>query len=116
MCRNCADCFIGTTKGGRSEPAWLQAYRAADHRYAADKCKDQKTMRKFPKPIEDFGNVFFQSQAKRLAADYDPSSRFTRSEVINDIDAVEQAIDAFNRSPTKDRRAFAAWVTIKVRT
>lgn len=115
LCRNCADCFIGSTKAPRSEPAWQQAYRAADHRYAAEKCKDQRVMRKFPKSIGDFGSTFYVLQVKRVLADYDPASRFTRSEVLTDINAVVAAIRAFHLVPVKHRRAFAAWVTIRTR-
>jgi hypothetical protein len=72
-------------------------------------------MRRFPKPIEDFANMFVQTQIKRFSADYDPSSKFTRSEVTTEIDAVEAAIVAFHTTSMKDRRVFAAWVTIKSR-
>ena len=73
-------------------------------------------MRKFPKSIEDFANMFVSAQLKRFDADYNPSSRFSRSEVITDIDAAEAAIIAFEGVATKHRRAFAAWVTIKARS
>lgn len=115
LCRNCADCFIGGKRAARSEKAWLQAYRAAEHRYAASRCKDRTVMARFPKEIEDFANMFFLMQNKRIAADYDPSSRFARTEVHADIEAVDAAIEAFSRAGIRDRRAFAAWVTIRDR-
>lgn len=72
-------------------------------------------MAKFPKAIEDFANMFVSTQAKRTSADYDPSSRFTRSEVLTDIDSAEVAIKDFTSTPLSDRRAFAAWVMIRDR-
>ena len=72
-------------------------------------------MQKFPQEIEDFGNMFCQLQSKRHSADYDPSSRFLRSEVLSDISAAEVAIRKFQNSPIRDRRAFAAWVALKNR-
>lgn len=115
LCRNCADCFIGGQKAARSEKAWLQAYRAAEHRYCASRCKDRTVIPRFPKEIEDFANMFVMMQIKRVNADYDPSSRFTRSEVLADIDQVEAVIRGFMTTGKKDRRAFAAWITIKER-
>lgn len=69
-------------------------------------------MKKFPKEIEDFGNEFFQAQFKRHSADYDPDGSYTLFEVISDIDAAEQAIKDLAKANVKDRRAFAAWVTM----
>lgn len=115
LCRNCADCFIGGQNASRSKKAWLQAYRAADNKFSSTKCKTRSVMSKFPKEIEDFANMFVSSQAKRTSADYDPTSKFTRSEVLTEIDSVEVAIKGFNSTPLKDRRAFAAWVMIKDR-
>jgi hypothetical protein len=73
-------------------------------------------MQSFPREIEDFGNIFAQMQVRRVAADYNPLSRFTRSEVLRQIDASETAIQGFGRCTLKDRRAFAAWVTIRERS
>ena len=54
-------------------------------------------------------------QEKRHAADYDPSVRFTKSEVVADISATKEAITEFLKVPLKDRRAFAAHVLFKKR-
>ncbi len=70
---------------------------------------------KFPKPIEDFANTFVTMQTKRHSADYDPTARFTKSEVVQDIATVRQAIEAFNGQPRKDRIAFCAFVLFKKR-
>ncbi len=54
-------------------------------------------------------------QTKRHSADYDPTARFTKSEVVQDIATVRQAIEAFNGQPRKDRIAFCAFVLFKKR-
>ena len=72
-------------------------------------------MSKFPKEIQDFGNSFVTMQAKRHNADYEPTARFAKSEVVEDIKAVAEAIQAFNKTEVKDRRAFAAYVLFKNR-
>ncbi|WP_217693526.1 hypothetical protein [Rhodovulum sp. ES.010] len=114
MCRNTADMLIGSTKSARSQPAWLQAYRAIDHGQAKNQCKNG-TIKRFPKDVEDFAALFIEAQDARHRADYDPGSRFTRSEVLVLIKRVEEAISAFQRVPKSDRRAFAAFVVLKFR-
>jgi len=71
---------------------------------------------KFPKEIEDFASQFKTLQEKRHEADYDPFSRFTRTDVQTSVETAELAIRQFQKSPIKDRRAFAAWTTMKNRS
>jgi hypothetical protein len=115
MCRNCADCFIGGKAADRSDPAWRQAHRAIDHRFAKAQCQNKKVLAKFPKDIEDFANLFHELQIDRHSADYDPSSRFTLTDAVVSIESAELAIKTFERVPIKHRRAFAVWVAIKDR-
>ena len=115
LCRNCADCLIGTTGADRSAPAWVQAYRSVDHGFAKGQCKNQSIIKRFPVDIQDFANLFVLLQEKRHDADYDPVSRFARSDVVEWIDAAEQSLKAFQLSKIKDRRAFAAWTALKTR-
>lgn len=115
LCANCANTLIGTQGSARSIPAWVQAYRAINHREAKEKCKNQSVMKEFPKDIEDFGNRFITAQTKRHNADYDPTSSYTRSDVLNDILQTETVIRRFQKVPIKDRRAFAAWIALQKR-
>jgi hypothetical protein len=115
MARCCADLLVGGAGSGRSAPAWNQVYRALEHGMAKNACKDQGMMKKFPKGIEDFGNMFVTMQAKRHKADYDPHGVFYKSAVIQDISATENAIAAFRSAPTADKRAFAVFVLCKPR-
>lgn len=106
--------MVGGQNADKSKHAWAQVYRALDHGAAKNACKDG-LIQKFPKPIEDFANLFVQMQSKRHSADYDPAARFAKSEVIQDIASVEAAIKAFRAESVKDRRAFCAFVLFKKR-
>jgi hypothetical protein len=116
LAKEAADGFLGGVKPGKTNAAWRQVYRALAHKQCSEACKKKTTMSKFPKSIEDFGNTFVTMQAKRESADYDPFVKLTKSEVIADIQLVEQAIADFNQVAVRDRRAFAAYVLLKGRT
>jgi uncharacterized protein (UPF0332 family) len=115
LARASADLFVGGAGAARSRHAWKQVYRAIDHGAAKTACRDGAILTRFPKPIEDFANAFVTMQAKRLSADYDPTSKFTKSEVAQDIATVGRAIRAFNAEPRKDRVAFCAFVLFRRR-
>jgi hypothetical protein len=115
LCRTVADGMIGTAGSIRSAPAWRQAYRSVEHGFAKAQCSNGKVMTRFPQEIQDFGNLFVKLQEDRHNADYDPMSRFQRSDVVQIIAAVEETIKLYRRAPVKDRRAFAVWATMKAR-
>ena len=106
--------LIGSTKGARSKHAWRQTYRAVEHGHAKNQCKNGK-IKEFPKDVEDFAALFIEAQEARHRADYDPDSRYTRSEALVLIKRVEEAISAFKKVAKSDRRAFAAFVVMKSR-
>ena len=111
----CADTLVGSQGADRSKPAWRQVYRALEHGFAKNSCRNQSIVKKFPKEIEDFANAFVALQEKRHSADYDPLSSFSKLEVISDIAATRQTIKSFRSVHIKDRRAFAAFVLFKTR-
>ena len=115
MCGNAADCLIGHTRARRSEPAWVQVYRAVEHGEAKKRCRTSDKIAQFPKAIENFAALFAEMQEKRHRADYDPTSRFVLSDVRTLIARTERAIEEFGRASVKDRRAFAAFVVLKLR-
>lgn len=115
LCRNCADCLIGGTNSDRSAPAWRQAYRAVGHGYAKSQCMKNEVIRRFPNEVQDFATLFHSLQAKRHSADYDPGSKFTKSDVTEAIRAADLAIRQFQNAHKRDRRAFAAWTAMKNR-
>jgi len=114
LARSCADLLVGGEGATKSKHAWRQTYRALNHGAAATACR-HPILAKFPKDIEDFGNAFVSMQDKRHLADYDPHEKFTKSEVLNDIALVENAIRGFEACDAKDRRAFCAYVLFKKR-
>lgn len=110
----CADTLAGKTKAGRSRQAWLQAYRALDHRDARNRCNDSR-ISEFPDSIREFARHFVIMQRLRHNADYNPMEKFALSEVVQGIDATDGIIGEFRRTPTNDRRAFAIHVLFRNR-
>ena len=115
MAENCADMLVGVASSGRSQPAWLQAYRALEHGLAKQRCQRKDSIRRFPLQIQGFAENFASMQGKRQTADYDPSEIFDQSAVITDINDAENAIAQFRQAPERDRRAFAAYVLLALR-
>lgn len=68
-------------------------------------------MQSFTGDIRDFGRLFVEMQQKRHSADYDPDARFMKSDVVGDIDRVEDAVTRFVIT-SGDRRAFAIYVLL----
>ena len=112
----CADMLAGTTRANRSQQAWRQAYRALEHGYAKSQCLNQSVMTRFPAEIRKFGEVFVDMQRQRHRADYDPGATFTRSGVLLRIEETEKTIKQFERTTPNDRRAFAIYVLLRLRT
>lgn len=106
----CADMMIGTSGAQRSEPAWLEVYRALNHGRAKQACLGQQKLRGFPASIQDFANEFSASQERRHKADYDPEYRPVKSDVLAEISQAELVLKKFEAAPVKDRRAFASLV------
>ncbi len=60
--------------------------------------------------------MFVTMQSKRHSADYDPHFKTTKSEVLLLHAAVGTVIKNFGNVPVADRRAFAAFVLLKLRS
>jgi uncharacterized protein (UPF0332 family) len=116
LAKCCADLLIGGTNADKGTPAWRHVYRALEHGQAVKACKDNNKLKTLPKEIQDFANTFVASQKKRQVADYDPTEKFFKSSVIQDIDDIEEVIKRFTTLPAKHRRAFAAFVLFKNRS
>lgn len=115
LAQNGADLLIGEHRSTRSRQAWRQVYRALEHGTAKNACQNQSIISQFPRPIENFADLFVKMQIKRHDADYDPAKRYTRSGVLRDIVDVATALAAFASQPRKDRQAFSAYVLFKAR-
>lgn len=114
MCRNAADQLIGATRSSRPQRAWVQTYRAVEHGMAKAQCQ-RRVMEEFPKEIQDFAALFVELQGARHRADYDPTSSFTASEARTLVQRAAKAIRDFAKAAQRDRRAFAAFVVLKLR-
>ena len=112
----CADTLVGGAGADRSEPAWRQAYRALEHGTARERCRRTPIVQRFPSDIRQFAYKFVDMQQKRHQADYDPEVDFSKDVVILDIGATNEIIRNFQRVPVKDRRAFAVYVLLSVRS
>ena len=110
----CANMLAGNAQDNRSSLAWLQTYRALQHTTARRRCL-RATINRFPSEIRNFAKLFVSTQMKRHSADYDPDVTFIKSDVIQDIDEVEDTIKRFNKAPRADRRAFAIYVLLDIR-
>ena len=76
LARCCADTLVGSRSADRSRPAWRQVYRALEHGFAKNSCRNQTIIKRFPKDIEDFANTFLlihEAQQGCRDATYEPS-------------------------------------------
>lgn len=118
----CADTIVGGPGSNRSRQAWNQAYRALEHGPVRRRCINRNMVARFPLDIQKFAESFVYMQRMRHAADYDPDANDTpdlalsRSFILNLIDNAEDAIRSFNQVAIADRRAFAVYVLLAVRT
>ncbi len=95
LARDCADLLIGGRSSVRSKEAWRQVYRSLDHSQTKDRCKDSRTIARFPRGIAHFASMFVALQQKRHEADYDPFQSFKKSRVESDLLLVEETIRNF---------------------
>lgn len=115
LARCCADLLMGGAGSSSSTDAWKLVYRAVDHGAAKTACLSGEIVDKFSQEIQDFANAFGTLQEKRHEADYDPNIKYTKSEVIVDIQLANAAIESFSRADKKERRAFAAYILMRKR-
>ena len=111
----CADMLVGGPGANRSAPAWRQTYRALQHGTVRQRCSNP-IIERFPGEIQAFAGRFIDMQRKRESADYDPDGTFHKFDVLKDIEATESAIIQFLKVPAKDRRAFAVYVLLNMRS
>ena len=65
--------------------------------------------------VQNFGLVFGNLQEQRISADYDPSARFVRSQVMNFVARAEAATHAFSNASVQTRRALAVYLLVRSR-
>jgi hypothetical protein len=66
--------------------------------------------------MRSFARTFADLQTKRHDADYDPSSRFRKSAVVQDVSDALTALTAFGGASGAERRAFVTAVLLRTRS
>lgn len=117
LAESCANTLAGATRASRSQQAWRQAYRALSHSTIRRR-RNRREFGLFPSEMQDFADLFISMQAKRHKADYDPDPdiQFTKSGALNDIRKAEEVIIQFGRTERNDRRAFAIYLLLDIRS
>jgi len=111
LARSSADTLVGETGMKR---AWNQVYRALEHGAAAKAC-ERKEIGEFPAEIQVFARAFVKMQGLRHKADYSPLETYSKSEVEHEIDDARLVIEKFENTEIRHRRAFAAFVLLRLR-
>ena len=113
LCEICADAFIGVPHRDRCERAWRQTYRAVNHGFAKNACVMCATPKyNFPQSVQDFATLFMSMQELRHKADYDPSMRFNKADVLSYIGSAKSAIDDLSNVSARHKGAFAAMMLL----
>lgn len=110
-CSNCANRLAGAN----NQKAWHQIYRSIDHGQVKKQFQKKNIMEKFPEEIRIFAQKFVDFQKGRHDADYDPASRYSRKDILDDIEDVRFAIGKLRAAPSADKKAFAVWASFKQR-
>ena len=71
---------------------------------------------RFPIEIQDFANLFAFMQKERHRADYDPDGDFYKDVVLYFVNEAADHISRFTKASVKDRRAFAVYVLLDIRS
>jgi hypothetical protein len=66
-----------------------------------------------PPAVRSFANQFVSMKNKREEADYEPLAKFKISDVRNNINAVETALQQFDECDLSTRQAFATFVGVR---
>lgn len=104
--------------GGNSEQYLTRAKghlrRSIGHKALVARCRSaQNEKYGFPEKIIKFANRLFATYEKRIKADYDTYSTFTKLEAETIINEVENAIGLFDSTQKKHRIAFIVWAIIE---
>lgn len=80
-------------------------YRALQHGKAKQACLRLRALG-FPPELVDCGDGFVKLQQVRHDADYDPTYRTKRRDVLEHLETASEAIAKLKRASRKDRLAF----------
>lgn len=114
LCQSNADTLVGSSPPGPDVALWLDTYRTLEHRVAKNRLASYIAVRQ-ELAIRDFAQTFGSMQEQRISADYDPTARFVRSQVMAFIDRSEDATRAFVSVPAQARRSLAVYLLVRRR-
>lgn len=110
-----ADTLVGDDPLHRDQSAWRQVYRALEHGYARQRCRQAVSSSRFATPIQRLADYFVFAQSRRHLADYDPNVNFVHQEILTAITEASEYITAFRSTPPQERRAFAVYILMRER-
>lgn len=96
-----ADLLAGQYRKGDS--AWLRVYRALDHGAAKRALERTRKARDLSDVSIEFCILFEQLQEERHRADYDPTVRYRREEVLGRIGRAREVLGALKRLDRAER-------------
>ena len=97
------------SRGKACPEVWERTYRSLTHTNAKKVCTQLPNgLSSCPDELIALGGVFLDSQKDREAADYTPSTKFMRSQVLDRIATVRRAIELFDTCSNQDKKNFAA--------
>ena len=114
-CQSNADTLVGPSPSGPDAELWLDTYRTLEHRAAKNRLVSYISSRQDP-AIRDFARTFGSMQEQRINADYDPTARFVRSQVMTFISRAAAATRAFCNVPAQTRRSLAVHLLVRRRS
>ena len=104
-----ADRLIGSTAAIRTSTEWTTVHRALNHGPAQSQMNRKDLMSAFHQDIQDFSDTLVAMKLQREKADYNPNpvQPFTRSQTTDNIRRAREAIEAFLKVPSSERKRFA---------
>lgn len=91
---------------------YLTLYRLPDHGFIEKRCSEV-LKQGFDDRIKDFARQLISLKNKRHRADYDPLSKWSISEVENDLEAVTKIMSDYEMTDPAERVRFAYFISIK---
>ena len=105
ICQSNADALVGDDPDDRDQSAWRQAYRALEHGYARQRCRQIQGSGRFAVGVQILADYFPAIQHLRHQADYDPDRIFVQQETLSAINEAAARIDVFRSASARERRA-----------
>ena len=111
---NCAaDALAGATKP--RDRSWTRVYRGLQHRRVHEQCRRGRLPGGLPSSIHRFAAAIVAMQPRRHSADYDPDTRFAKSDVAAFLAMANRVIRGLEGTTPAEKRALAIHVLFRER-